>query len=296
MDPEESQQLISENNNINNSNTYNQNEQKIEQKEIIKPIYPYNPLLVFKSFTNLDKNKIIKLFISFIITLAFGLFNNIRIISNPTPHNIGGRICYEDIIHNLTKKINMLFIFNSIFRKIVEICGTSFLDLLCIISAVIWIIYAVDWKLVLSLLLFYGIRGILQNIVRMSKPDLLYFPYPDFPSILTSYVRGSDYFYSGHCGIPIILACEFKWLNSRVFTLCCVFVSLSEVFLMICCRGHYTIDIIVGILMAHYITIISKKINNKIYDYKLFKKLKEENENELIKIGFGRYNQHRRIN
>ena len=291
MDLEECQQLICEDNNINNSNIINQKKHKIDQKKLItNHVYPKNPLIVFKNFLNLDKNKIIKLSLSFITILFFSLFNNLKIISNPTPHNIKGKICYEDAIHQLSKPINKLFITNSIFRKTIEICGSLFLDVLCLLSMLIWVIFAVDWKLILSIIFFYGIRFIIQQIVRMTSPDFLFFPFPGFPSILTNYIKGSDYFYSGHCGMPIILVSEFEWLNSKIFILCCVFVSFFEMFLMLCCRGHYSIDIIIGILVAHYITLITKNINKKIYDYQFFKKLKDENEKELIDIGFGSYN------
>ena len=293
MDLEECQRLLCENNNTNNSKTTNQKKQKTEREIINKYIYPNNPLIIFKSLSNLDKNKITKLSLSFIIILFFSIFNNLIIISNPTPHNIRGKICYEDIIHQLSKPINKLFLNNYFFRKTLGICGSLFLDLLYLLSIFIWAIYAIDWKLIISIIFFFIIRRIIQEIIRMTKPDFLFFPYPGLPSILTNYSPASDYFFSGHCGMPIILAVELKWLNCKGFTFCCIFVSLFEMFYMVSCRGHYSIDIIVGILIAHYITFISENINKKIYNNKFLKKLKEENKNELINIGFDCYNQHK---
>ena len=129
MDLEECQLLLCENNNTNNSNITNQKKQKTERKEIInKYIYPNNPLIIFKSLSNLDKNKITKLSLSFIIILFFSIFNNLIIISNSAPHNTKGKICYEDKIHQLSKPINKLFLTNYFFRKTLGICGSLLMN------------------------------------------------------------------------------------------------------------------------------------------------------------------------
>ena len=90
----------------------------------------------------------------------------------------------------------------------------------------------------------------MNESTRLTTPNLLYFPYPGFPSIVVGYLQGSDFFFSGHCGFPIINMMEYIWMKKYWFAAYCAFVDLVEIFLMTISREHYTIDIIVGIILA----------------------------------------------
>ena len=126
----------------------------------------------------------------------------------------------------------------------------------------------------------------MQLIIRLDLPDFLYFKYPHFPSVVVGYIQGSDFFWSGHCGFPIISTVEFIWLKRYKLAAYCAFVSFFEVFLMINSREHYTIDIIIGIIYAHYITLQGRDWVKAIYDKISFlNKLKLENRKELKRIG-----------
>jgi hypothetical protein len=121
----------------------------------------------------------------------------------------------------------------------------------------------------------------------MKFPEGFLWGYPGFPSITVSYLKTNDFFYSGHCGLPIILLCEFKLLKMKFMSLFCIFTFLIEAFAMLVLRGHYSIDIITGAIFAHYIWEITK---NYIYliDDLTFKKKKEskkilKNEEETLK-------------
>ena len=68
--------------------------------------------------------------------------------------------------------------------------------------------------------------------------------------------------------------------------LLCIVISALETFLMMCSRGHYSIDIFVGISFALYIHIIVNYWLNYIYkNVEFLSKLKKENIQELKKIG-----------
>ena len=103
---------------------------------------------------------------------------------------------------------------------------------------------------------------------------------------MISYVQGSDFFWSGHCGFPIIGMMEFFWVKKYYLAGYCAFVSIFEFFIMLNCREHYTIDIIFGIIFGHYISIIGRKWIDNLYDYFDFlKKIKFENKKEIKRIG-----------
>jgi hypothetical protein len=105
---------------------------------------------------------------------------------------------------------------------------------------------------------------------------MLTFPFPEgflsedpgISSVLVSYGRMSDFFYSGHVGFALI--CAFEWKNlgfPRIYTLG-LFATAYMAFVVIVLRWHYTCgnfkffiksDIFTAVLMGHYCTMIAEK-------------------------------------
>jgi len=87
----------------------------------------------------------------------------------------------------------------------------------------------------------------------MAYPEGFIWEYPGFPSLMVSYLKTNDFFYSGHVGMPIILMCEFRILKRYNMFAFCVLTLFVEIFTVLITRAHYTIDIITGAIIAHYI-------------------------------------------
>jgi hypothetical protein len=66
----------------------------------------------------------------------------------------------------------------------------------------------------------------------------------------------SDFFYSGHVGFLLIIALEWYkngvWKMSVITCLINFYLAAS----MLACRIHYTIDMLMGLVVAHYCYII----------------------------------------
>ena len=253
----------------------------IDNKAKLKKEYPSNPLEVIKELPNLNKSQKIKLLISYIIIIIYAIINNIQILKSPKPTNN----CYYDGILEWTLPLNSYYRSNDIYRVIITITGSLLLDTVFVMNCTYWAVYAIDWRFAANVSFFYFFRGIVQQIIIFGYPDLLYFKYPNFPSIVVGYVQGSDFFFSGHCGFPILAMMEFFWLKKYFLAGFCAFVKIFETFLMVNSREHYTIDIIIGVIFAHYISIHGKIWINKIYGYSNFLNgLKMENIKELMRI------------
>lgn len=93
----------------------------------------------------------------------------------------------------------------------------------------------------------------------MRYPDGYLWEYPGIPSVTVSYLKTNDFFFSGHVGFPIIIGMECHKLNKKYLMVFCLFTSLFEACTMIVTRGHYIIDIITGLGMAHYFYMIVDK-------------------------------------
>lgn len=266
---------------MSNSLENSEEKEKILYKANVPNPIPSNPKTVLKEFLSLKKPQIIKLSISAIIIILFGIFNNINILGNPIPEND----CYRDMGHEWFRPLNYYFRGNKAFCNFVCILGSLTIDIIFLFSYFSWAIYAVDWRYGAITMMFYGIRYIMNETARLRIPYLVYFPYPGFPSIVVGYIQGSDNFFSGHCGFPIISMMEFIWMKKFWLAAYAACVSCIEIFLMEVSREHYTIDIIVGVIFSHYITILGREIIKFVYDkIKFLNKLKNENREELKRI------------
>jgi PAP2 superfamily C-terminal len=94
--------------------------------------------------------------------------------------------------------------------------------------------------------------------------------FPGFYSITVPYGKTNDFFFSGHVGCCIINFLEFKangWNRFASFSaLTCIF----QTALMVSLRGHYFIDLISGVIFAHYMWMMAERYSYLV-DVKIFK-------------------------
>lgn len=106
----------------------------------------------------------------------------------------------------------------------------------------------------------------------MRFPEGYLWDYPGFPSLIVPYAMSSDFFFSGHVGfatIALLENYEYKHYFLVAFT---AFTIVAESAVMIVTRGHYCIDIIAGVVFAHYIWMlvgyVSPAIDSKLIEKK----------------------------
>lgn len=128
----------------------------------------------------------------------------------------------------------------------------------------------------------------------MSFPKGFTWEYPGFPSVVVSYLKTNDFFYSGHVGMPMICFMEFRADKKKLISYFCLFVMLYEGFIVLISRVHYSIDIFVGMFFSQYLFIIidtwcnwftekfsKRPSNNKIFDADI-EKLEPFRQEEII--------------
>jgi len=199
------------------------------------------------NFIKLNKKKqaYLKSVLFLIFTLTVCLNSNLGIF------NINlNKGCLFDLGLSLFKNINVFFQSNA---RDYLLIFSSFLVDFCIIHTVIyWAIYGKSWRLLFHIVIFYLPRGFVQKYYNMPFPVNYNFSYPGFPSISVPYGRTNDFFWSGHVAIPIICGYEFKSHGHKYLFYFAIFTSLSEWITMLCLSGHYTIDMIFGIIYVLY--------------------------------------------
>jgi hypothetical protein len=150
---------------------------------------------------------------------------------------------------------------NWYIRNFFLISGSNILDIYFISFLIVFIKKGNSWKPILHLLLFYGIRNVLvQGVFLFEIYDTYIFGDPGFPSIIVPFFRAPDFFYSGHAGCAVLTGLQFSDLGHPKLLYVGIIIALYEGFIMSVTRAHYSIDIIFGMMMAHYIYFLSEKL------------------------------------
>jgi hypothetical protein len=233
------------------------------------------------SYENNTKPYIIKsvLFLSLIIIL--GIINNSKL--NINKQNF---VCLYDlgtkISHNFADYLNK----EVKFRNTMIIVSSLSIDCIALTIFFIWAVWGSSWQFFISIIKFYGCRMFIQFSYHMPYLEPYTFFYPGFPSLVVSYLKTNDFFYSGHVGMPLISGFEFRRHGITWMFYFCIFASVYQAIVLVSTRGHYGIDIIFGWIFSLYFIkltgIYIEKIDKSVIsideNYVMEKKI-EKNEN-----------------
>lgn len=178
--------------------------------------------------------------------------------------------CMNDAGFDLTNGINVYFRDNAEVKNFVIILSSFFLDVNLLFFLTIYGLYGDSWKPVIFFACFYIIRAILQGSTILGFPEGFVWGFPGIYSLAITYVRSSDFFYSGHVGVMLFLGMFFYDKGYLKLFYYSIFCCLFEGCVMVLVRCHYSIDIIGGILFAHYLWTVSdwiSKITDKYSGY-----------------------------
>ena len=94
----------------------------------------------------------------------------------------------------------------------------------------------------------------------MTRLEGFLFSNPGFRSFVVPYHDTNDFYYSGHVGVCTLVALEYyssKWYKMSYFT---TFILINQWIMMMLVRTHYIIDMVTGLIMAHYVFMWSERI------------------------------------
>jgi len=104
----------------------------------------------------------------------------------------------------------------------------------------------------------------------MQFPEGYLWDFPGFYSLAVPYGKTNDFFFSGHIGCCMLNYFEFKANKHNKMAYFSLFSLFNQVILMILVRGHYSIDLITGIICGHYFWMFAERYSYLI-DEKLFR-------------------------
>lgn len=184
--------------------------------------------------------------------------------------------CLKDYFFIITANVNKYFDTHPKGRAALLIISSLGIDLMVFICFFHWAIYSTSWRLIMSLFSFYTFRAAIQFIFAMQFPEGYLWIYPGFPSLFVSYLKTRDFFFSGHVGFPVILALEWNRIKIYYMQVICYVICLLEFITMVFLRGHYSIDLVSGLVFSHYFFVIIEPLA-KIVDNWKYMNMTEKN-------------------
>ena len=92
----------------------------------------------------------------------------------------------------------------------------------------------------------------------MQEPDGYLWEYPGFPSLFVSYVQQYDFFFSGHLAFCTWNMIHHYTEGHKIHFYYSVYVTMLTFIAQVFLRGHYIIDLMTGMVVAHYCHLVCK--------------------------------------
>jgi len=177
--------------------------------------------------------------------------------------------CFQDKGFILTEKYNKWFAKpeNDLYLRILIIIGGLLMDVVIIGGLILIAIRGKSWRLAVSLFLLYGSRGFLQEIYSMSHHEEYLFKNPGIYSLTVPYFKTTDYFFSGHVSLPILLGIEFYKTGRKRLSIFCAITTVYEFIMMLLLRGHYSIDLYAALIFSCYYARIAETLCKPLDKY-----------------------------
>ena len=189
--------------------------------------------------------------------------------------------CLWDGVFDATAGINQFLIENETYRNALLIFSALLIDILMVSIAFRFMFFAKTWRSPMFLISFYSFRGLIMGMFLMRFPEGHVFVSPGFPSLTITYAKTSDFFFSGHVGFATFSALENRYYENYPLMCLSIVTVIVESFTMIVTRGHYSIDIISGIVFSHYIWIVTGWLAPYV-DRKLIQASKRRQEDYIL--------------
>jgi len=212
-----------------------------------------------KHYNDPTQRKILYLNIG-IFVVVYALFM-LQSMKNITPIEIQPE-CIVDKPQIWTKDITKFLSENIWVRNILMISASLMMDTIFFALGYHSCLQNKTFKLLITVFLFYAFRAWLQSIFFMRMPDDYLWSYPGFFSISVEYFPKNDFFYSGHIGILMVEYLFFREEKARKLQYFTLFAIFWNFFVLLVTRAHYSIDLIIGLLVGHYLYIIAGYIKD----------------------------------
>lgn len=192
--------------------------------------------------------KVTALVLSFVLSGLFFYvgFNAVRTFQP----RLGTTGCLHDPILSYLQPASAYLAKNKLMKDILTAIDGIFIDLSLVIMGLIYLVTAKSISFLPTVILFYLIRAIANNIAIFPVPEIYIFEFPGVPSYFVDYRRLNDLYYSGHTGMFVIYIIDCFQNKRGKWNLLFVPACLYTVFILLVEGIHFGNDIIYGFASA----------------------------------------------
>jgi len=167
--------------------------------------------------------------------------------------------CITDFTFPLTERWNHFFLENTETKKKVIIFTSLVIDIMVISFGFIWTAKGESWRPIVSMVFFYALKMTAQLLLKIKFPYGYAWENPGIPSLVVPYAKSNNLFFSGQIGIPVIIGFEFDRMEMKIPMVLCIIITAMESVILLTMRANYIIDILSGILIAHYTFLMAER-------------------------------------
>lgn len=155
---------------------------------------------------------------------------------------------------------------NVTYRSVIQMLSSALMDLTFVLTMLGWVVQQKSGnRFAVSFVAFYALRALVQMVWHTPFPaEGYWWERPFIPSLVVSYGRESDFFFSGHTGFLVLCLCEWNAKKNRLMTFSTGLVLAFVIPVLLIFKIHYTIDIFAGAIVAHWIFLLVDRNQKKV--------------------------------
>jgi hypothetical protein len=182
--------------------------------------------------------------------------------------------CIYDYSHLLFKGLNIFLKDHEIIKCSFQVIISLTMDISAIFLSFNWIYKGRTWRPIIETVLFLFLKFLCSSLFQMRYTEDNLFTSCSFPSILVSYYKTNDLFFSSLIGLNLIFATNIEKICSilkkknrenKLLNVLCIFSYLLIVLQFIIdlsIRSHYIIDEVSGLICAHFCILSTKEVSD----------------------------------
>jgi hypothetical protein len=174
----------------------------------------------------------------------------------PKSPNKAPNVCIYDPLQDFLAPLSIMLKNQTFLRKLLLALDSLMIDLVIYVLGATWILHGRTKSFIPSLIIFYATRSIVLTISKWPLPRIYLFEDPGVPSYFVDYDKTNDLFFSGHCGGITVMITDCFLNRRRSPGVFLVFLLAYTFFVLAAEGGHYTNDMLVGVIVGFTISRI----------------------------------------
>lgn len=173
-------------------------------------------------------------------------------INRPNIEKLAPGECMRDYSFIYTDKLNKFLAARQGLTHILIMLSSYLMDFIVYSGLFIFNKKANTVRVVMAFIIFFIMRQNIQQVFFMARSEGYLFSDPGIPSFTVPYHDTDDFFFSGHVGTCIIWMLENFSQGKRGMGFLCFFIMIFQWIYLTAIRGHFIIDLITGLMVAHF--------------------------------------------